>query len=291
MLDLGALPLPFASALAPASLMLAAEPVLLKPAPRFSLVATTLGPAEVSAVVFEDLLLLVVVTVTSGSKALLRAIVLVGLTIAVRALEATVTALESVVDSSSESESSEPSDISTSVRRLLRIFSLAFCLCWSLADKFVDVSAAVLVLDKLVTLSLREAEGSARVAAAEACPRVMLTISVPTGRERLAELVATTGASSAELSSVAEVEASLRFAWSLGFGLLDNEAVLGLLLLLVIVTLSREVDAAGARLIDALAPSPMEYPYARGEKQISCWNSFRAYRTVYPHLCCVQACQ
>lgn len=270
MLDLGALPFPFASVLVPASLMLAVDPVLLKPAPRFSLVAITLGPAEVSAAVFEDLLLLVVVTVTSGSKALLRAIVLVGLTIAVRALEATVTALESVVDSSSESESSEPSNISTSVRCLLRIVSLAFCLCWSLADKFVDVSPAVLVLDKLVTLFLREAEGPARIEAAAAWPRAMLTISVPTGRGRLAELVATTGASSAELSSVAEVEASLRLALSLGFGLLDHEAVLGLLLLLVMVTLSREVDAAGARLIDALAPSPMEYRYTRGAKQISC---------------------
>lgn len=137
-------------------------------------------------------------------------------------------------------------------------------------DHFDDVSPAVLALDKLVTLSLREAEGPVRSAAAAAWPRVMLTISVPTGRGRLAELVATTGASSAELSSVAEVEASLRFALSLGFGLLDNEAVLGLLLLLVMVALSREVDAAGERLIDALAPSSMEYPHARGEKQISC---------------------
>lgn len=82
MLDLGALPFPFASALESASLTLAVEPVLLEPAPRV-LVEILLGPAEVSAVVFESLLLLVVVTVTSGSNALLRAIVLVGLIIAV----------------------------------------------------------------------------------------------------------------------------------------------------------------------------------------------------------------
>lgn len=82
MLDLGALPFPFASALESAFLTLAVEPALLKPAPRV-LVEILLGPAEVSAVVFESLLLLVVVTVTSGSNALLRAIVLVGLIIAV----------------------------------------------------------------------------------------------------------------------------------------------------------------------------------------------------------------
>lgn len=82
MLDLGALPFPFASALESASLTLAVEPVLLEPAPRV-LVEILLGPAEVSAVVFESLVLLVVVTVTSGSNALLRAIVLVGLIIAV----------------------------------------------------------------------------------------------------------------------------------------------------------------------------------------------------------------
>lgn len=186
--DLGALPLPFASALvvldAAASLTLVVEPVLLSPAP----LVLELGPAaappfdEFPAAALDDLLLLLTAA-TSGSSALLGGLVLrdlpaVFLAVAARALEATVKApLESeLVDSiaSSLELSSSLVDRSPSARSttgtgggaasllLLPLLSvLGFGLLFAGFGMPLEVMEAVspptLALVELDTLSRREA--------------------------------------------------------------------------------------------------------------------------------------
>lgn len=208
--DLGARPLPFADtrigAAAILLVLLDTLPAVEAPLPRV-LGAVVEGPADAPDAAV--LPLFVLITVTSGSRARLVALVL-ALAAVARAVEATVVSLES----ESEVGSEGGSGISLRPPLALVPFMPVFIRCVREIPR--------LLLPNIGTRLLR----------------LLLLISLWTGRgTRRAELV-TTGASSAELSSVAEVDTSL--CLELVFALL-SEALL------------RDVEAAGAP-PDALDP-------------------------------------